>query len=91
MLHDGGMWYVYILECRDGTLYTGATTDVERRLLEHKQGIGAKYTKARGVKRLVYSERKRTRSTAQKREAQIKGWTRLQKKRLIRVGSNAPG
>lgn len=77
------MWYVYILECGDGSLYTGATIDLKRRVEEHKRGEGAKYTKIRGVKRLVYSERKRTRSTAQKREAVIKQLTRLEKKRLI--------
>ena len=43
------MWYVYILECKDGTLYTGVTTDVERRLAEHKRGEGAKYTKGKSL------------------------------------------
>jgi putative endonuclease len=77
------MWYVYILECGDGTLYTGTTTDVARRVDEHRSGTGAKYTASRGVKRLVYTEKKSSRSSAQKREAEIKNWTRLQKTRLI--------
>lgn len=77
------MWYVYILECGDGTLYTGSTNDLKRRVAEHKRGEGAKYTKSRGIRRLVYSERKRTRSTAQRREAEIKGFTRAQKMSLI--------
>lgn len=77
------MWYVYILECRDGTLYTGATTDIKRRVEEHRAGEGAKYTRIRGVRGLVYSERKKSRSTAQKRESEIKSFTRAQKKSLI--------
>lgn len=73
------MYYVYILECRDGTLYTGITTDVERRLAEHKNGTGAKYTRARKVGEIVFSERKRNRSTATRREAEIKSWPRAKK------------
>lgn len=77
------MWYVYIVECNDGTLYTGSTNNVKRRIAEHQRGEGAKYTKARGVRRLVYTERKQSRSTAQRREAEIKGFTREEKMRLI--------
>ena len=50
------MWYVYILRCGDGTLYTGSTDDVERRLAAHRAGKGAKYTRGRGPLELVYSE-----------------------------------
>lgn len=76
---------VYILECKDGTLYTGITTDVERRIAEHTNGTGAKYTRARKVKRLLYTEKHKNRSAAQKREAQIKALTRTKKLELART------
>lgn len=65
-------WYVYILECADQTFYTGITTDIERRLAEHEQGKGAKYTKGRSPLTLVYSEKYKNRSEATKREIEIK-------------------
>jgi putative endonuclease len=77
------MYYLYILECRDGSYYTGITTDLERRLLEHKNGTGARYTRARGAVRIVYSETVQKRSVASKREAEIKRLTRAQKSQLI--------
>lgn len=77
------MYFVYILECKDGSLYTGITTDLMRRTLEHENGIGAKYTRSRGVKKIVYSEKKRTRSSASKREVLIKSLKRIDKLRLI--------
>jgi putative endonuclease len=77
------MYFVYILECKDRTLYTGITTDLKRRLEEHKAGTGAAYTRAHGAIKLVYSERKLNRSTASKREAVIKKLTRAQKLKLI--------
>jgi putative endonuclease len=73
------MYYVYILKCKDGSLYTGITTDVERRLAEHKNGKGAKYTRARKVGKIVYVERKRNCSTASRREVEIKSRTRQKK------------
>ena len=76
-------WYVYIVRCRDGTLYTGITTDLDRRIEDHNRGIGSKYTAARRPVRLVYSEPQPNRSSASKREAQIKGWPRSKKKSLI--------
>ncbi len=76
-------WYVYILECESGTLYTGITTDVARRFAEHKAGTGAKYTRSHPVKACVYSESCDSRSTALKREAEIKRLTRPEKKALI--------
>lgn len=78
------MYYLYILLCGDDTLYTGITTDVARRLEEHKQGIGAKYTRARGVKKLLHIERKKNRSTASKREAEVKCMTRTEKLALVK-------
>jgi predicted GIY-YIG superfamily endonuclease len=76
-------WYVYILKCGDGTLYTGIATDVTRRLREHQQGIGAKYTRGRMPLRIVYRERRPTRSSASKREAEIKSMSRPEKAELI--------
>jgi putative endonuclease len=78
------MYFVYILECRDKTLYTGITTDIERRLEEHKKGIGARYTRAHKAGKIVYTERKRNRSTASKREAEIKALSRPSKLLLMR-------
>lgn len=77
------MYFVYLLRCKDGSLYCGITTDLARRLAEHKSGKGSKYARARKAGRIVYVERKRNRSTASKREAVIKRLTRLQKLALI--------
>ena len=60
-------WFVYILRCGDGTLYTGIATDTERRLAEHRAGLGAKYTRGRGPLTLVYRERCPDRSAALRR------------------------
>lgn len=78
------MYFVYILKCKDGSLYTGITTDLERRLEEHKNGTGAKYTRGKKAGNIVYSEKKRNRSTASRREAEIKSWTRAEKLALIK-------
>ncbi|MDO8594262.1 MAG: GIY-YIG nuclease family protein [bacterium] len=77
------MYFVYLLQCKDGTIYTGITTDVERRVSEHKEGKGGHYTRAKGVKRLLYQEKHPDRSSASKREAEIKSWTRAEKLKLI--------
>lgn len=77
------MYWVYIIRCGDGSLYTGITTDVRRRLAEHRSGTGAKYTRGRGHLRIAFRERFKTRSKAQKREAEIKSWTRKEKLALI--------
>jgi putative endonuclease len=74
---------VYVLECADGTLYTGWTTDLERRLWEHNSGRGAKYTRGRCPVRLVYREEQPDRSAAQKREAAIRCLSRAGKLKLI--------
>jgi putative endonuclease len=78
------MYAVYILECKDGSLYTGITTDVLRRFAEHKNGKGGQYTRARGVVKILYTEEHKNRSSASKREAEIKGWDRQKKLNLIR-------
>ena len=73
------MYYVYLLECEDKSIYTGITTDVGRRLREHKTGKGASYTRSHGAKKILRTERFRTRGTALRREAFIKTLTRTQK------------
>ena len=78
------MNYVYILKCKDNTLYTGYTNNIEKRLKTHNDGKGAKYTKARRPCKLVYYEKYRSKSKALSREYQIKQLTRLQKLELIK-------
>lgn len=77
------MYHLYILLCKDNSLYTGITTDLERRFQEHKDGKGSKYTQSRGVKKIVYTEPFKTRSAASKREAEIKGFNRQKKLQLV--------
>lgn len=77
------MYFVYIIECADTSLYTGMTTDVERRFNEHKNKNGGHYTSARAVVRVVYTEEHPDRSAATKREAEIKSWPRQKKLALI--------
>lgn len=76
-------WYVYILRCGDGTLYTGITDDVERRLAAHRAGKGAKYTRGRGPLELVYTQEQPDKSAALRRELAIKKLPRGQKEQLI--------
>lgn len=76
-------WYVYILRCGDGSLYTGITTDVQSRLEAHRSGKGAKYTRGRAPLELVYREECGDHSQALKRELAIKSLTREEKKKLI--------
>jgi putative endonuclease len=76
-------WFVYIAECGDGSLYTGVTNDVKKRIEKHNSGKGAKYTKFRGPVKLVYFEKCFNRSQASIRESEIKKLTRIQKLKLI--------
>jgi len=78
------MYFLYILKCSDGSLYTGITTDVERRLQEHKDGKGGHYTMARKVLGIVYTEEHGDRSSASKREAEIKKLKKEKKVELIK-------
>ena len=78
------MWFIYILECKDKTLYTGITTDVKRRFLEHKNKKGGKYTSSHPVKRVVYTEIFHTRSEALKREIKIKKLSKECKEKLFK-------
>jgi putative endonuclease len=75
--------YCYILQCADGTFYTGWTTDPERRVAQHNKGIGAKYTSTRRPVKLVYLEPQSNRTEAMKRELAIKKMKRAQKRKLV--------
>ena len=77
------MCHVYILECKDGSFYTGITDNLKRRLLEHKSGKGGKFTRVFVAEKFLYSEQYPTKQDALKREVQIKGWTRKKKLALI--------
>lgn len=83
-------WYVYILRCGDGTLYTGVTDNVPRRLAAHRSGKGAKYTRGRGPLELVYQEETPDKSSALKREIAIKRLSRAEKETLIGRAQKAP-
>lgn len=76
-------WYLYILRCGDGSLYTGITTDVDRRLEAHRSGQGAKYTRGRGPLNLAYRESCGSHSDALKRELAVKRLTKGEKEALI--------
>ena len=77
-------WFLYILRCGDGSLYTGITTDVENRLEQHRSGKGAKYTRGRGPLEVVYTESCEDHSAALKRELAIKALPREEKEKLIK-------
>lgn len=79
--------YTYILECKDGTYYTGWTNNLEKRLKDHNEGRGAKYTKARLPVFLIYYEEFQTKEEAMRREYAIKHMTRSDKEKLIKVPS----
>ncbi|MEZ5529846.1 MAG: GIY-YIG nuclease family protein [Porticoccaceae bacterium] len=84
-------WFVYMIEASDGSLYTGITTDVERRFVEHREGKqGARYFNGREPQRVVYVEPAEDRSSASRREAAIKQLRRQQKLELI-AGGNTDG
>lgn len=76
-------WWVYILRCGDGTLYTGIALDVLARLAQHRAGAGARYTRGRKPLELVYQEASTSRSAATRREAAIKRCSREQKLAMI--------
>lgn len=82
------MYFVYLIECTDKSIYTGITTDVARRFNEHKTGIGGRYTRSRQVVKVLHTEKFKTRSAALKREAEIKRWRREKKLNLIKLSNN---
>jgi predicted GIY-YIG superfamily endonuclease len=77
------MWHVYIARCADGTLYTGVAKDLAARIAAHNAGRGAKYTRPRLPVKLVYTEPVPDRSTAQRREHEIKHLSRVEKRALF--------
>lgn len=82
-------WFVYILECDpDGSLYTGRTTDPERRFRQHASGKGAKYTRSHPPRKMVWVEGGHDASSSGRREAAIKRLTRLQKLHLVQQSNN---
>ena len=78
-------WSVYILRCGDGTFYTGITNDIGKRIESHSSGHGSKYTRSRLPVELVYQEQANNRSEATRRELEIKGLSRKDKMKIIRV------
>ena len=77
------MNYTYILKCNDGSFYTGWTNDIEKRVADHNEGRGAKYTRGRTPVELVYYETFQTKEEAMKREYAIKHLSKLQKEKLV--------
>ncbi|HET7098672.1 MAG TPA: GIY-YIG nuclease family protein [Patescibacteria group bacterium] len=77
------MYYIYIIECFDGSLYTGSTIDVEKRFKDHLVGKGAKYTKSHKPVKVVYQEEFVTKSEALRREIEIKKWPKGKKHAMI--------
>jgi predicted GIY-YIG superfamily endonuclease len=81
---SGDKWFVYLLRCGDGSLYTGITKDIARRCEQHNAGTASRYTRSRLPVVLVYQEPQASQSLALKREATIKAMSRLEKESLIR-------
>jgi len=82
------MWFTYIIKCKDNSFYTGATNDLKRRFLAHKEGKGGKYTLSHKPLEVVFFERFKTQSKALKREIQIKKLSHKQKKNLVKLGTS---
>jgi putative endonuclease len=80
----GKEWFVYIVRCRDKTLYTGITNDLERRLLMHQEGVASRYTRSRLPVKLVHQERCSSRPDALKKEHTLKKLKRTEKEEYIR-------
>ena len=83
----GRRWILYIIQCRDGSLYTGITTDLEKRLKRHNEGRASKYTRVKRPVKLIYKEIYHTESSARIREIEIKKLSRQSKLKLIKYGS----
>ena len=80
-------WYVYIVRCRDGSLYTGTATDVERRLIDHRANRGAKYLRGRGPLKLVFKKRVGKKGQALNVEHKVKRLPKPKKEALIKTGA----
>ena len=79
------MWYIYILLCQDGSLYTGSSDNPEARFEIHLSGHGAKYTRSHKPVRIVHSEQFSSKSEALKREIEIKSWSRVEKIKILKL------
>ncbi|KXB06460.1 hypothetical protein AKJ53_00215 [candidate division MSBL1 archaeon SCGC-AAA382F02] len=79
------MWYLYLIRLADDSLYCGITSNLTRRLEEHRQGRGSKYVKGRLPLKLVYLESHDTRSEAMRRESEIKKWSKKRKEKLVKT------
>ncbi|MEK7615958.1 MAG: GIY-YIG nuclease family protein [Patescibacteria group bacterium] len=79
------MYTLYLMLCRDDSIYTGITTDMERRFKEHQNGEGSRYTRAKKAVKILYTEKFKTRSKASKREYEIKSWSRQRKLAMISI------
>lgn len=86
-MYNGPMttWFVYILLCRDGSLYTGIAKDVQKRLNDHRSGKGGAYTRSHSPIRIVHEEPQPSRSAALRREAEIKRWSRTRKIKTLNL------
>ena len=82
-MSDGRRWWVYLLRCRDGTLYTGITTDLARRLAQHTAGTASKYTRSRRPVTMVYRQAAKTHGDALRREIAVKKLSRAAKDALV--------
>lgn len=82
-------WYLYLVRCRDNSLYTGISTDVERRFKAHQAKAGAKYLRGRGPLELVYQEKIGDKRLAHRVERMVKRWPKFKKERLVLAGRGA--
>jgi putative endonuclease len=79
-------WFLYLIRCKGGQLYTGITTNIERRLAEHQSGKGAKYLRGKTPLQLVFQQKIGSRSEALKIEAAVKKWPKVEKEKMINTG-----
>lgn len=79
------MWFVYILLCEDGSLYTGCSNNIEQRFSDHKNRKGGRYTRSHKPIKIVYQEKLPTHSEALKRESEIKRWNREKKIKILKL------
>ena len=84
------MWFVYILLCKDKSLYTGITNNLKKRFSEHKAGKGGRYTRSHKPLKIIYSEQLANQSEALKRESEIKSWKREKKIKLLNLNYSIP-
>ncbi len=79
------MWFVYILLCQGGSLYTGISTNLQQRFLDHRNGKGGKYTRLHKPIKILHTEQLPNKPSALKRELQIKGWFRAKKIQILKL------